>query len=350
MRDVREMKGGHLAEIAELSVTQISRIESGATTTPTAATLKRLARALNFNHRPLMILAGHTTGPEARSELMVVLHEHRSDYSFWDGCSEFSYDEAMAIVSDPNASDDQLYDVAGEIAIWADAEGSAEDLPAAAITDPQLRDVVEIWARIGDSHRDMIVGYVQAVRDVHDLEQSAQQRRLILEADVMSRAPSDALFSESDLRARGFEGFVALHSLTRGLAGIPRTSGSYVVLRRISELPEFLEQSVGGHYKSKDPTVPTQTLEARWVQSSTLYIGRSTELRTRLNTLARFARGDAVAHWGGRYLFQIADCDQLLVCWREDPDHKAAEAELLKEFRGEFGCLPFANIQGPGRS
>jgi len=63
----------------------------------------------------------------------------------------------------------------------------------------------------------------------------------------------------------------------------------------------------------------------------------------------RFGKGEPVGHRGGRYIWQLQDNKDLLMCWRpiikgvEDPS--AMESELLCEFVGTYGRLPFANLR-----
>jgi hypothetical protein len=107
----------------------------------------------------------------------------------------------------------------------------------------------------------------------------------------------------------------------------------------------FLARSVGGHFKGTNPSVTVPVLEARRLDGvPTLYIGRATNLCSRVDLLARYGRGEPVAHQGGRYLWQIAEHDSLRVAWKLDADPVGAEADLLDEFEATFGQLPFANL------
>ena len=81
-----------------------------------------------------------------------------------------------------------------------------------------------------------------------------------------------------------------------------------------------------------------------------LYIGKSNALRRRLKEYASFGAGSPIGHWGGRYIWQLSDSDELLVAWKacgedETPDY--LEAQLLGRFKRIHGRLPFANIADP---
>ncbi len=157
-----------------------------------------------------------------------------------------------------------------------------------------------------------------------------------------------APFSEEFLRDEGLEGFLRVIDLVAGPSPVPAGPGVYAVVRRSNAPPQFLPASVGGHFKGKDPSVTTANLEEKWVEgAASLYVGRASNLRQRLHLLARFADGQPVAHWGGRYLWQLADHDDLLVAWQETGDQIAREAELTREFIDVFDALPFANLVQP---
>jgi hypothetical protein len=115
----------------------------------------------------------------------------------------------------------------------------------------------------------------------------------------------------------------------------------------------FLETGTGGFFKGKDPNVPVEVLQQNWVESSpTVYIGKAGDpgktaaLRTRLWQYLRFGVGANVGHWAGRYIWQLEDVDDLLVCWLPLPEGTPSELEttLIGAFRQEHGVRPFANL------
>jgi hypothetical protein len=157
-------------------------------------------------------------------------------------------------------------------------------------------------------------------------------------------------FDQQHLVDLGFVGFVPLRNLEAKSVCVPTLPGVYAVT--LAQRPvEFLARSPGGRFKGKDPTVTIDRLQAKWIDDcETVYIGRASSLRERLGLLARFGRGDAVGHWGGRYLWQLAALDDLKVCWHLAEDPVAAERHLLEDFEASFGVLPFANLVRGTRS
>ena len=152
-------------------------------------------------------------------------------------------------------------------------------------------------------------------------------------------------WTEAGLREAGFKGFVPL--LSADLKAIPDRPGVYCVLRTSSEAPVFLESSPAGWWKDKDPSVSSDVLQGAWITSATvIYIGKaSTSLRGRLRPYRRIGEGHKAAHWGGRYIWQLADHPDHLITWRiESGDAGAIESELIAGFRARFGDRPFANL------
>lgn len=148
-------------------------------------------------------------------------------------------------------------------------------------------------------------------------------------------------------KSEGFDGFIPVRILRESKYIIPDVNGVYVVLRISDKVPVFLEKGSAKVLEDKDPNVPIEVLAAKYVSGSqTVYIGKATNLRNRLGQLLRFGVGLCINHWGGRYLWQLADAEDLLVAWKvitsENP--REVESRMMNDFKNKHGKLPFANI------
>lgn len=159
-------------------------------------------------------------------------------------------------------------------------------------------------------------------------------------------------FNELDyLKSDGFVGYKSVGELMTDHSRIPSVGGVYVFLRPSDDAPEFLEEGTGGFFKRsapKDPNVSLQELSANWVDgTSIVYIGKATSLKTRLSAYLRFGEGKFATHWGGRYIWQLKDSRDLIVCWKvtgENP--RDVEERIIADFKARHnGQRPFANLQ-----
>jgi hypothetical protein len=152
----------------------------------------------------------------------------------------------------------------------------------------------------------------------------------------------------------GFHGFMTIsHLIDSNCGEVPETKGAYLVINEFMK-KTFLPENVGGHFKDKNPTVPISELERNWVDNTmVLYIGKagstgkSATLKSRIRQYMRFGQGIAVGHRGGRYIWQLANNRELMLCWKTliDIDPREYERKQISEFKKIYGKYPFANLQ-----
>lgn len=153
-----------------------------------------------------------------------------------------------------------------------------------------------------------------------------------------------------DLKEQGYRGFVTVEKLTSNTSVVTKEPGVYFILRTSSEAPSFLTVGTGGHFKGKNPNVTISELERNWIDNTQIiYIGKATSLQKRLKQYMEFGKGKDVAHWGGRYIWQLKDAKELVVCWHTCLTPALAgttETDLIEKFKTEHnGMRPFANLR-----
>lgn len=159
-------------------------------------------------------------------------------------------------------------------------------------------------------------------------------------------------FARIDLEVAGFRGWLTWHALrTSDFGAVTGGPAAYVVYRTDDAAPLFLRANPGGRFKGKDPSAPPPALNGNWVAGAhVVYIGKADIADRRLRQFARFGDGEPVGHWGGRYIWQLADSAELLVAWHAIfwAEHaRDYERRLLARFSELFGGRrPFANLTG----
>ncbi len=163
------------------------------------------------------------------------------------------------------------------------------------------------------------------------------------------------MMSRKCLQAQGFEGFKTMGKLIDGAwKQIPAQKGVYVILCESESTPHFLHEGTGDFFKGKNPNVSIAKLNANWVDgTSVVYIGKaggsgcSATLQKRLGQYLRFGQGASVCHWGGHYIWQLADSKDLIACWRPlfSDDPREVERQMIADFKTiHAGKRPFANL------
>ena len=156
--------------------------------------------------------------------------------------------------------------------------------------------------------------------------------------------------SIEDIEQQGFSGFMAVSFLRESACRqVPEVPGVYLVIRPQPQPPIFLDHSTGGHFKGREPTVSIQELQQAWVTGCDRHLHRqgSSYSASGCTATCVLAYGEPVPHWGGRYIWQLADAADLLVCWKETPDEDPRQVEhrLIQEFSARYGKRPFANLR-----
>lgn len=157
------------------------------------------------------------------------------------------------------------------------------------------------------------------------------------------------------IRSAGFVGFKSFTELRASkCAEVPSLPGVYIVMRDSAAPPEFLATSpVSANTKRKKIPYVVTELQARWVeQTPVVYVGKTggsgnnATLQKRIRAFIDTGLGGC-NHSGGRAVWQLRDCWNLLVCWQavDGREPREWERELIAEFAHQYRKLPFANMQ-----
>ena len=134
------------------------------------------------------------------------------------------------------------------------------------------------------------------------------------------------------IKKDGFVGFVPIKNLIEDDFVIPAGKGIYLILNLSSAKPEFLFKGTGGYFKGKEPNVSIAKLNENWLDDTiVIYIGKadigkkgSRGLKKRLKEYLSFGQGKPIGHSGGKYIWQLKNSADLVVCWKvlqsEDPE------------------------------
>lgn len=156
-----------------------------------------------------------------------------------------------------------------------------------------------------------------------------------------------------EMKESGFEGFETVDTLMiYECSQVPKQNGIYFVLNQGGK-PSFLQKSIGGHFKGRNPTVSVNELRENWINDTlVVYIGKAggtnsrATLQSRLKQYMQFGQGDPVGHWGGRLIWQLSNNRDLIVGWKPLPKSEPREEEkkLIRDFELSYGKMPFANL------
>ena len=164
----------HVARRSGVSPAQISRIESGQVQRPGPDLLVSLARGLNRNPLPLMVLAGHLSLDEGRQRLSALFREGSELAEVWDP-ARIPLERVRAILADPHADEHEVRVIASDVFAFAETEetlwhASHEVLLARGEDSADLRELLDFWNYMGRDRRRRLLAYASELRDLTDLE------------------------------------------------------------------------------------------------------------------------------------------------------------------------------------
>jgi hypothetical protein len=245
------------------------------------------------------------------------------------------YAEAKGHTSEPGTDADILYGQLLRRMPLVDNPGARF---AVVVPAPVVRHVLRVPAR------------VRAVLHIEVYVVDDAGRVQLVDDEPVSTKPEQQAWSVAELTRQGFRGWVTFADLPT--AAIPDAPGVYVVVHPAPEAVEFSTVTSAAFRGQRDPVVSVTKLQERWVPGTpVLYIGKAAGqagLRQRLLEYWRHGLDNRAGHWGGRYIWQLADPSTLLVAWRPSAsgeDAEDVESELLANFLAEHGRLPFANLK-----
>lgn len=166
-REVRSLSIRELGRRAGVSAGQISRIESGEVQRPAVETLVALARALDCNPVPLMIVAGHVTGDEARERLAHFVADESELASEWLHAGDAAGLKRMQrIIGDSKSSPADIRGVAADVFLTAETEETLWHdaylaLPTQGEGAEELRELVSAWPSVDASRRARVLEFVR---------------------------------------------------------------------------------------------------------------------------------------------------------------------------------------------
>lgn len=164
-----------------------------------------------------------------------------------------------------------------------------------------------------------------------------------------------------EIKEAGFVGFVKMGELFHDTSCIPPIKGVYFILKTDKKPPEFLSIGTGGYFNGENPNVSIAKLKSNWVEGIiVIYIGKGggfnkkkgvesyATLKSRLKTFISFGNGNKAAHRGGKYIWQLKNSAELLVCWLPTPEKEPTDIEtyFITEFKKQYNQRPFANNRG----
>jgi transcriptional regulator with XRE-family HTH domain len=181
-----------LARRAGISHTQVSRVEAGQVEKPSREILVAVSRALDRNPTPLLILAGHLEGREAREALLPLFREDAELPEVWGDWATFNVEQVNTALLDPGTSEAETAQIAFDVfyveesdeTLWDDSYQLAA---ARGENARQLQDFMSTWRYLSGDLKTRWLSYGRKLRDIADLEYRAEKDQISIEVLDLSK-------------------------------------------------------------------------------------------------------------------------------------------------------------------
>jgi transcriptional regulator with XRE-family HTH domain len=156
-----------LARRSGVSAPQISRIEAGEVERPEAQTLVALARALDSNPIPLLVLAGHIREAEARERLRYFVDRNAELAEEWKSFGgREDLERARVVLDDPKCGSGALRQIAFDVFMTAETEETLWHdaflaVAASGHDASELRDLIAAWPSISPERRELLLRFAR---------------------------------------------------------------------------------------------------------------------------------------------------------------------------------------------
>ncbi len=176
-----------LGRRAGISAAQISRIEAGEVDQPSLDTLVELARALDRNPKPLLIVSGYVGLEDARRTLKEMFRENQGssydtavDSELVEVWHHYGQDDDLAkarkLLADPNAIDDQIRELAVEVFLTAETDETLWDSWLNAVAGdapgPELQLLMNHWRTLTPRRKQRVLEFVADQAALSDCERA----------------------------------------------------------------------------------------------------------------------------------------------------------------------------------
>jgi transcriptional regulator with XRE-family HTH domain len=178
-RERADLSARELARKAGISHSQVSRIESGKVMKPSRSHLVDIARALDRNPLPLLIISGYYSREEAQQALRPLFRSEAELPQVWGDWAIYDLEETEEILRNPEASDDDVLQLAADVFHVEESQETEWDdsYQLAAATGEnamELQELMSIWRYLDTALRKRWLEYGVKLRDIADLEYWAE--------------------------------------------------------------------------------------------------------------------------------------------------------------------------------